>query len=175
MLTLLKLLRNLYKVVVSETAPLAIASGFVAGMILGLTPLLSFHNLLLLSVVLMLRVNLSAVLLGLAAFKLLTPLLWTPFHAMGTRLLEGPSLQGFWVAVNDAPILSLCNLNNTQVVGSLTACLALSIPVLVGSLLLVNWARKVLTEARKDHWLVKKVNSSRVLVWLIKLATSEAR
>ncbi|MCA9481390.1 MAG: DUF2062 domain-containing protein, partial [Nitrospira sp.] len=63
---MIKLLAKLLRVLNSETEPGQISLGFGLAMIAGLTPLLSLHNLLVLLLVCVLRVNLSAFLLGLA-------------------------------------------------------------------------------------------------------------
>jgi len=168
MYLLLRQLRKLYKVIVSETKPSQIAAGFCFGVLLGLTPLLSLHNLLLVAFLLLLRVNISACFLSMGVFKLLSVPLSGAANALGASLLTAKSLHGLWrwVAWN----LGAFELNNTQVLGSLLISLVLCVPVFFGSMAFVKRAREILTEGRKDHWLVKLVSESRALTYLIRLA-----
>ncbi|MGE0706926.1 MAG: TIGR03546 family protein [Planctomycetota bacterium] len=163
MLFLLKQLRALYKVLISETSPVSIASGFATGVILGLTPFLGLHTFLILCAVLMLRINLSAVFITMAVFKLLSIPLWEPFHGLGAALLSADSLRGLWTFCTNTGGLKLFKLNNSQMLGSLLVSLLLA-PLVFGlGVVLVHRAREILTQDRQDHWLVKWVNTSRLL------------
>ncbi len=77
---MIKLLAKLLRVLNSETDPGQISLGLCFAMIAGLTPLLSLHNLVVLLLVCILRVNLSAFLLGLAVFTGIAYLLDPLFH-----------------------------------------------------------------------------------------------
>ena len=166
-LFLLKMLRSFYKLLISETAPLSIAAGFAAGVLLGFTPLLSPHNLLLAMVIMLLRVNLSAALFSMALFKLVGIPLWGAFHELGWDLLNRPGLEAVWRSV---PGFDLLRLNNTQVLGSLAVSLLVAPVVLLLGLALVRRARALLTENRANHWFVRFVNRSRVLSYLAQWA-----
>lgn len=166
-LFLLKMLRSLYRLLISETAPLSIASGFAAGVILGFTPLLSPHNFLIAMVILLVRVNLSAALFSMATFKLIGVPLWGAFHELGYDLLTRPGLESTWTAI---PGLTTLRLNNSQILGSLVVSLLVAPVVLLAGLGLVHRARAVLNEKRANHWFVRFVNRSRVLSYLAKWA-----
>lgn len=62
-------LAKFLRVLNSETDPAQISLAFCFSMVAGLTPLFSLHNLPILFLVLVLRVNLSAFLLGFAFFS----------------------------------------------------------------------------------------------------------
>ena len=62
---------KLIRVIHSDTDPRQISLGFSLGMIPGLTPLSSPHNLIVLLVVLLFRVNISASILSWAVFSIL--------------------------------------------------------------------------------------------------------
>lgn len=169
-LILLRYLRSLYRLIISETAPLSIAAGLAAGCVLGLTPLSAPHNLLIAMAILLLRVNLGAALFSMGVFKLLGALLWGAFHELGLSLLTNPGLEGLWRGLVYTPGPSYLRLNNTQILGSLTVALLLAPLVLLGGLGFVRHARAVLTEKRANHWLVRWTSSSRILAYLARWA-----
>ena len=83
---------KLLRVLNSEAAPAQIGLALAFALIMGLTPLWSLHNLAVLLLVLVLRVNLSAFLLGTAVFSGLAYLLdprpkqyFRVFHAFSRR------------------------------------------------------------------------------------------
>lgn len=170
MLLLLKTVRKLYKLIVSEAAPISIALGLALGMVLGLTPLLCWHNLLVAVLILMLRVNISASLIGMGAFKVAGIPLWGAFHALGAQLLSKPDLEQVWIRVVHAPGLSLLGLNNSQVLGSLVVSACLFPVILIGGGLFVKRMRRVLTEEAQNHWLARLVTRSKFLGYLVRMA-----
>lgn len=124
-------LAKLLQVLNSETAPGQISLGVVLGMVMGFTPFFTLHNLLILLVVLVLRVNVSAFLLGLALFSALAYSLDPLFHALGLALLHAEALQELWTAFYNTAIGRLEHFNNTVVLGSLVVALGLFVPLLL--------------------------------------------
>ena len=105
------------------------AAGFVLGAALGLTPLLSLHNLLILAVPIVLRLSISTFLFGwivtIPVGFLLDPL----FHGLGSALLSSELLTPLWTQASDAPLLPLTRFNNTVTLGSLMFWAASSVPL----------------------------------------------
>jgi uncharacterized protein (TIGR03546 family) len=128
---MLKMLANLLKVLNSETHPGQISLAFCLAMVAGLTPLLSLHNLLVLLLVLVIRVNLSAFLLGLTVFTGVAYLLDPLFHRLGLAVLTAGQLEGLWTALYNSPLWRLERFNNSIVMGSLVASLVAFIPLYV--------------------------------------------
>lgn len=126
---MLRLLARFLKVLGSETAPGQIALGVALAMVAGLTPLSSPHNLLVLFLLLVLRANLSAFLVALAAFSGFAYLLDPVSHRFGRFLLTQPALQDFWTALYNVPGMRLTRFHHTIVMGSLVLSLALVVPV----------------------------------------------
>ncbi|MCB9776893.1 MAG: TIGR03546 family protein, partial [Nitrospiraceae bacterium] len=116
---MIKLLAKLLRVLNSETEPGQISLGFGLAMIAGLTPLLSLHNLLVLLLVCVLRVNLSAFLLGLALCTGIAYALDPLFHQIGLAVLTAPALEGVWTALYQSVWWRLEHFNNSIVMGSL--------------------------------------------------------
>ena len=65
---MIKTLANILKILNSESHPSQISLALCLAMFAGFTPFVSIHNLVVIFLVLILRVNLSTFLLGLAAF-----------------------------------------------------------------------------------------------------------
>jgi uncharacterized protein (TIGR03546 family) len=169
--TLLKQFRKLFKVMMSETAPISIGLGLGIGVYLGLTPLLSGHTILLIALLMVFRINMSAAFCSMAIFKLLGMPLWATFHTLGASLLDNPSLSGLFTTLVNTPGTSLLSLNNSQVLGSLVVSTGLLPFVIVGGMLLTKWVRKVFTEQREEHWLSRMLLKSKIFAHAVKWAT----
>lgn len=126
---MLRLLARLLAVLNSETHPGQISLGFCFAMVAGLTPFLSLHNLLVLFLVLLIRVNLSAFLLGLTLFSALAFGLDSLFHRIGLAVLTNGALEGLWTALYNSTLWRLEHFNNSIVMGSLLFSFASFVPL----------------------------------------------
>lgn len=115
----MRLILKLLKVLNSESDPIQISLAFGFAMIAGLTPLFSLHNAMVLLLVLLLRVNLSAFIIGLVFFSGIAYLLDPLFHWFGLLILTSGSLEGLWTVLYNSTIWRLENFNNSIVMGSL--------------------------------------------------------
>jgi uncharacterized protein (TIGR03546 family) len=129
MLTLLKLIQSIIKTLHSEGTPGQVAAGIAIGSVLGLTPLLNIHNLIIFSLVVLLNVSFGGAMLGWALFVPVGFLLDPVFDALGRELLLAPSLRPFWTSLTNTPILPYTNFNNTVVLGSFVGWLVLAVPI----------------------------------------------
>jgi uncharacterized protein (TIGR03546 family) len=116
---MIRLIAKLLKVLNSETQPGQISLAFCLAMVLGLTPFYSLHNILVLFLLLILRANLSAFILGWAFFSGLAFLLDPLFHRIGLWLLTSGALEGLWTSLYNITLFRMENFNNTIVMGSL--------------------------------------------------------
>ena len=129
----LQIIKGFISVLRSGQTPRQIAAGFALGAIVGLMPFLTLQGLLLWLVILVLDVNLSAALLAVTLFALLSYIIDPLLHAMGYFLLvDTSSLHGFWTSLYNAPIAPLTRFNNTVVLGSFVAGFLLLLPVYFG-------------------------------------------
>lgn len=154
MFLLLKLLQSLVKTLHSEGTPTQIAAGVAFGAALGLTPLLSLHNLIVITALALLNVSFGA---GLFALALFTPFgfaLDPLFNRIGENLLlQVGALRPLWVTADSTPVLALFNLNNTVVVGSLVAWLLLFAPIfLLARLGVVRYRATLGERIQKTRW-----------------------
>jgi len=126
---MLYMLARVLNILNSEKDPSQISLALSLSMIAGLTPLMSLHNLAVLLLVLVLRVNLTAFLLGLGVFSAAAYLFDPLFHAAGLFLLSSESLEGLWTSMYNMPVFRIERFNNTIVMGSLVVSLVLFLPV----------------------------------------------
>ncbi|MDH5179506.1 MAG: TIGR03546 family protein [Gammaproteobacteria bacterium] len=122
-------LLKLIKALNSETEPGQMSLALAFSMIAGFTPFFSVHNILILFLVLILRVNFSAYLAGLAMFSVLAFALDPWFHKLGHFVLTMDSLKGMWTTMYNTTLWRVENFSNTIVMGSLLVSLLLFIPV----------------------------------------------
>lgn len=147
---MLRTVAKFLRILNSDAEPGQISLGFAFAMIAGFTPLMSLHNLLVLLLVLFMRVNLSAFLLGLALFSALAFALDPLFHQIGLAVLTLPALEGFWTTLYNSTFWRLERFNNSIVMGSLVVSLALFIPlVLTGNVLVRKYREHVV------QWVMK--------------------
>ncbi len=123
------LLQSMVKALNSEGRPGQVAAGIALGACLGLTPLMNLHNLVILLAAMVLDVSLAGFSLGWTIFVPAGFLLDPLFDAIGTRLLSAPSLAPLWTTFANTPVVSLANLDNTVVLGSLVFWIAMWLPI----------------------------------------------
>ncbi|MCO4322676.1 TIGR03546 family protein [Aliidiomarina quisquiliarum] len=141
---MLATLAKLLKVLNSETSPWSLAWGISLGMVLGLTPLFSLHNLLVLFAVLALRINLSFFLISFTVCSGLAYLLDPAFNYAGELLLTSPKLLTTWQALYDLPLARLAQFNHTITLGSVAVALVLLFPVLVmAHFIIINYRTRI--------------------------------
>ena len=135
------LLAKLFTALNSDSSPWQLAFGFAFGMVMGLTPLLGLHSLILLFVVLFFRINVTSFLVSWAAFSVLT----IPFSGVLSNLGEGllvyKGLQSFWTALYGSYLGQLSQFYHTLTLGSLLVSVALFPFVLMGSKKLIEQYR----------------------------------
>ncbi|MDE3018262.1 MAG: TIGR03546 family protein [Nitrospirota bacterium] len=135
---MMRMLARLLAVLNSETHPGQISLGFCFAMVAGFTPLMSLHNLLVLLLVLVIRVNLSAFLLGLPVWSGLAFGLDPLFHRVGLAMLINDSLAGLWTSLYNSTLWRLEHFNNSIVMGSLLVSLLAFAPLYVLSNLAIR-------------------------------------
>jgi uncharacterized protein (TIGR03546 family) len=127
----LKLLGKLIKALRSNASPKQIAGGFVLGMIIGLTPLASLHNLVVVLIIMLIRVNLSMVFFSFLLCSGIAYLIDPLFLDVGYWILTGiPFLQGVWTAWYNTPVIALTRFYNTLVMGSFVVSILLIFPMM---------------------------------------------
>jgi uncharacterized protein (TIGR03546 family) len=159
---MIELIANLIKILNSETQPRQISLGVCFAMLAGLTPLWRPHNLLVMLLVLVLRVNLSAFLLAWGVFSAIAYLLDPLFNSLGLAILKADALQGLWTSMYNHAWFPLTQFNHSITMGSLVFALVLFIPLLLlGNFIINNYREHILAWVRKTR-LAQMIKASEI-------------
>ena len=160
---IVKFIQSLVKALNSEGTPGQVAACMAMGACLGLTPLLSLHNLLIVGVVLFFRVSVPGATLGWFIFTPVGFALDPIFDSIGTTLLADASvLHGLWGFLYNAPVIALGNPTNTIVVGSLVFWMASALPIFFLARWGVGRYRATIYERYKDARIFRALRASKV-------------
>lgn len=159
---LFKLLHTLVKALNSDGTPGQVAAGMAIGLCFGLTPLLSLHNVLVLAVAMLTTVSFPGVMLGWAVAVPVGFMLDPLFHRIGMALLISDGLTPAFVWLVNTPVVSLSRLNNTIVLGSLVAWVALLVPAYFVFRYLVARYRKDIYERLERTRFFQVIKASKV-------------
>jgi uncharacterized protein (TIGR03546 family) len=171
---LLTLLAKLLKALNSESSPRQIALAIALGMVIGLTPTLSLHNLLVLLIAFVLRVNLTAFFAAVAAFSLLGLGLSAIFASVGESLLTSANLTGFWQGLYQIELLKLAHFHNTLTLGAFICALISFIPMLFVCQYLVVRYRNHLKTFIERFKIVQALKGSKFYRLYLSLSDKEA-
>lgn len=134
----------------SETEPERISLALCLGMVMGLTPFLSLHNILVLFLVFIIRVNFSSFLAGYGFFAAIAYIFDPLFHSFGLKMLKAGPLEGFWTAMYNSAFWRIEGFNNTVRMGGLFVSLLMFVPLFfVFNRLIVKYREHVL------RWVMK--------------------
>ncbi len=147
---MLRVLAKILKVLNSETDPSQISLAFCLSMIAGFSSLLSLHNFMIFFLVLILRVNLSAFILGVGFFSGVAYLLGPFFHWIGLTVLTAGPLEALWTVLYNCTLCRLERFNNSVVMGSLLFSLVIFVPMyILGNLVILRYREHVLSWIQK--------------------------
>jgi len=159
---MLTMIARLLKVLNSETEPWQISLALCFAMIAGFTPLFSLHNLFILLIVLIIRVNISSFILGLIFFSGITYLLDALFHLIGFKVLTVKSLETLWTSLYNITFFRLEKLNNSVVMGSLLFSFILFIPTFIFLKLAIIKYRSNLLEWVQKSRIIQALKASKL-------------
>ena len=156
---------NLIKILHSDASPAQVAGGVALGLILGITPLLNVHNLFILFIILLIRVNLGSATLSFLLFSILAYAVDPLSHQLGLKILKSPGLQTLWTDLYNTPGMRLTRFNNSIVMGSLTLSLIMVTPVWLAAFSFVRSYRDTLKVKIDNLRIVKFVKASSAYKW----------
>lgn len=146
------MIAKVLKVLNSESEPGQIALALCFSMIAGFTPFFSLHNVLILLLVLLLRVNLTGFIVGWLFFTAVAYLLDPLFHQIGLALLTASFLEGMWTGLYNISVFRLEKFNYSIMMGSLVFSLVLFIPLFFSiKAAVVRYREHVLTWVKKTR------------------------
>jgi len=169
MLTLIKLVRKIFKQIKSDLTPTQLAIGAALGTLAALTPL-GLHLALLFTLALLANCSMAAFLLVFGALKPVGLLLGTASFAFGRALLEGDGLYASVIeGLSDAPILAYMGFDRYVVAGGYA--IALPVAVVTGAVvrLLVAKYRTVFAKKMEDAAWFQKVTKNKVSAFFVTL------
>ena len=121
---MLTVLAKLLKALNSEQSPNQLAMAVCLAAILGLTPLMSLHNIFVVLIALWFRVNLSILIVSYPLFALLGYLLSPVFESVGLSILQAQALVPMWESFFNTVIGRWSNFYFSGVIGSLIIAIA---------------------------------------------------
>lgn len=165
---ILKQLFAFIKLLNSDTGTISLALGMTCGFILGMTPVLSLHSLLVFLVLFIFRIQVGAALLMAFFFKFIAFLLDPLFHYVGSKVLEMESLSGIFTKLYNMPLIPYTRFNNSIVMGSAVITFALSPVVYLLSQYFIKKYREIVVARFKDTKLWKAVQATKFYQWYYK-------
>ncbi len=165
---ILKQIFAFIKLLNSDTGTISLAAGMTCGFILGMTPSLSLHSLIIFLILFFFRIQIGAALLTAFFFKFIAYILDPAFHSIGSRVLEIESLQGFYTNLYNMPIIPFTRFNNSIVMGSAVVTFALSPLVFILSRLFIIKYRVVVVARFKETKIWKAIEATKFYQWYYK-------
>ncbi len=147
---MISLIAKFLKVLNSEGDPGQISAAFCLGMIAGLTPVSTPHNLLVLFAALLFRVNLSGFILAFGIFSGIAYILDPLFSIIGLAVLKAGPLEGLWTSMYNTALWRIENFNNSIVMGSLVFCAVMIAPLyMVSNRSIIQYRDHILDRVNK--------------------------
>jgi uncharacterized protein (TIGR03546 family) len=165
---ILKQIFAFIKLLNSDTGTISLAAGMTCGFILGMTPSLSLHSLLIFLILFFFRIQIGAALLTAFFFKFVAFLLDPIFHSVGSKVLEMESLQGIFTTLYNMPIIPYTRFNNSVVMGSAVITFILSPFVFLLSQYFIVKYREIFVARFKETKIWKAVQATKFYQWYYK-------
>jgi uncharacterized protein (TIGR03546 family) len=165
---ILKQLFAFIKLLNSDTGNISLAAGMTCGFILGMTPTLSLHSLLIFLILFFFRIQIGAALVTAFFFKFVAFILDPIFDTAGQKVLEMDSLQGIFTSLYNMPLVPYTRFNNSIVMGSAVITFILSPFVfLISQWLIIKYRETVVARFRETKiW--KAVEATKFYQWYYK-------
>ena len=165
---ILKQIFAFIKLLNSDTGTISLAAGMTCGFILGMTPVLSLHSLIIFMILFFFRIQIGAALITAFFFKFAAFLLDPVFDVVGRKVLEMPSLEPFFTKLYNMPLIPFTRFNNSIVMGSAVITFALSpIVFLLSQYFIIKYRETVLARFKQTKvW--KAVEATKFYQWYYK-------
>lgn len=165
---ILKQIFAFIKLLNSDTGNVSLAMGMTCGFILGMTPVLSLHSLLIFLVLFFFRIQIGAALIMAFFFKFIAFLLDPIFHEVGSKVLEMESLAPILTKLYNMPLVPFTRFNNSIVMGSAVVTFLLAPFVYILCQFLIIKYRVTVLARFKQTKLWKAVEATKFYQWYYK-------
>lgn len=165
---ILKQLFAFIKLLNSDTGNISLALGMTCGFILGMTPTLSLHSLLIFLILFFFRIQIGAALVTAFFFKFVAYLLDPIFHSVGSSVLQMESLQGIFTTLYNMPIIPYTRFNNSIVMGSAVVTIILSPFAYIASSIFIKKYREIVVARFKTTKFWKALEATKFYQWYYK-------
>lgn len=153
----------------SDDNPWSIATAIGLGMIVGLTPFWSIHNVVILLIAFAFRTHLSSFWLSVALFSIIALPLTPLFNQLGNALLGNPDLHNLWTALYQSEFWRLARFNVSNVLGGVVVSAISYVPVILMShFLVVRYRLQLKERLQKVRW-IQWVRATKAVTFLIRL------
>lgn len=159
---MLAIFLKILKALNSEQSPAQLSAAISLAAVIGLTPLFSLHNVLILLLVLWLRVNLTLFLVAWPLFSLFGLLLASLAEQLGLSLLQAPALTSLWESFYNSLPGRWSNFYYGGVIGSLVIALLVALLLYPVSLYLIKGYREKWLEKFEQYRIVKLLKASKL-------------
>lgn len=140
-------LRKFWVALNSANSTKSLSLAIALGVIVGLTPTLSIHNFILFFIVLVFSIHVGLFLITTTVFSFVGYLFDPLFAKLGQGILTDTSLNEFFTALYNLPLMKLTNFNNTILMGSLVVALLVApIVYLVSQKLFATYREVVMSK-----------------------------
>lgn len=120
---------KILKALNSNEKPWQLSLGLAFGGIIGLMPMWTPHNIILLFIAFIINLNFALLLMGIFFFSGIAYILDPLFHQIGLAVLTSEGMQEFWNGFFSNSLFLFDRLNNTLVMGSLIFSVISAIPL----------------------------------------------
>jgi len=158
---MLTLLVKIFKALNSEQSPAQLAAAVSFAAIIGLTPLLSLHNIFVLLIVLWFRINLTVFMVMWPLFSIFGLMLAPVAERLGLTLLQMPLLVPFWESFYNTLIGRWSNFYYSGVLGAVVLATVLAIIIYPISKMLISQYREKWLHKFEQYQVVKMLKASK--------------
>lgn len=158
---MLTLLAKLFHALNSDSSIRQIALAIALGFIVGLSPILTLHNIVLIFIVLIIRVHLGSFILAVGFFSGLSYLLSPVIVLVGEFILTQPGLVDLFTALYQLSLFKLAHWHHTYILGAFVLGAVLCVPIYFISKFIIEKYRVHIMTFFEKFRIVKALKASK--------------
>ncbi len=158
---MLTLLAKLLHALNSDSSIRQIALAIALGFIVGLSPILTLHNIVIIFFVLIIRIHLGSFILAVGFFSGLSYLLAPIIVQVGESILTQPALADLFTSLYQLSLFKLAHWHHTYILGAFVLGVVLMAPIYFISKLIIDKYRVHIMTFFEKFRIVKALKSSK--------------